>query len=621
MQTIKEIEYSYLGCIFDNPPERIVEALNAGTKQEWFSDTTCRLIWAAIESLLKKKSADKIRALLIIQEANALTLKRRSPFYGQQVTSDFIDETQRFRDSVDSARDKTIDAFATQLRTSYRGRALEQAMERAQNSLSASLDTSTPGIELVKQINAILADDGAEKDINVSDLLNNMTASYDKAYEEFAIKHNYNFVPGIPYPWDRVSHLTNGLMPGLHIIAARPSVGKTSYVIQCIIYWCSLGYKVAFNCLDMGVSEMIKRPVSNLAFVPMGRMERGRQMPDEAKRNADATEVLRQMWQDGRFIITYETDVDKFKNWCAMRHAAGKLDVAIVDYAQKFRLKTGRNSEYEVVTYAAGVLKEIANECLMPVIALSQLSRDNVKDPNGSRPPELSDLRGSGALEQDATSVVLLHKEFEVMKGWATDPPMQLIPPYKDPRQENEIRQALAAVKWNLAKNQNGATGEVPFVVYQPCFRWYMGDYKAPTKYEQFAKILADYRFMEEPFVSAELKGGVVYPEYWAQKCAIMCGDLGVRLPPGIESQLSEQDRERYREKLAKRSLRVGDDEVFARKLPQLSDNKHAVGEVSHDEQSVQEETSRNLQQEIEEFGTSTFAAPSDEPVWDDTPF
>ena len=128
-------------------------------------------------------------------------------------------------------------------------------------------------IELAKHIQNIQKDESPDAGVSVSSLIDNMMACYDKAYEEFAVKHNYNYIPGIPYPWDCVSHLTKGLNPGLHIIAARPSVGKTSFVNQCMTYWCSLGYKVAFDCLDMSTTELIKRPTANLSLVSMNRME------------------------------------------------------------------------------------------------------------------------------------------------------------------------------------------------------------------------------------------------------------------------------------------------------------------------------------------------------------
>ena len=543
MRQPKEIEYAFLGCIFDNPATRIPDALKVKANLDWFSDQSCRLAWAAIESVRKKTATEKIRPLVIIEEAIKIASRKKSPFFGQKITPEFIDEAKRFRDAAEKDETTTIAAYAPVLQEAAIGRKLNEAMDAARTEGKFS-SNSARMMELAKQIQQIQKDESPESGIDVSDLLDNMTANYDKGYEEFAVKHNYNYVPGIPYPWDCVSHLTKGLNPGLHIIAARPSVGKTSFILQCMNFWCDLGYRVAFDCLDMSVTEMIKRPVASISWVSPTRMEFGWAKPDEQFRVREATERVRDMGNKGLLTVTLEPDVDKLKSWAEIRHKAGKLDILVIDFAQRFRLK-GMASEYEIVTYAAGVLKQLSNECLMPVILLSQLSRDNVKDPNGKRPPELSDLRGSGALEQDATSVVLLHKVAEVNSQWRNDPPLYFVEQTEDPRLNNERSGSIAAVNWNLAKNQNGPTGELPFVVFQNCFRWYVGDTDA-DKAEQYQKIEADWRFLEEPFVTAEKNAAVVYPDYWPQKCAEVCGKLGLEIPSHIRDQLERWDIERY---------------------------------------------------------------------------
>ena len=371
-----------------------------------------------------------------------------------------------------------------------------------------------------------------------------MLACYDKSYEEFAVKHNYGYIPGIPYPWDCMSHMTGGLAPGLHIVAARPSVGKTSFVLQCCTFWNDLGYKIGFDCLDMSVTELVKRPVANLSWVSPKRCEKGWTNPDEQSRVRQAAAKVSEQGNLGLITWTVEPNVDKLKSWAEVRHRAGKLDILIVDFIQRFQVN-GATSEYEISTYASGVLKQLANECLIPVIALSQLSRDNVKDPNGKRPPELSDLRGSGALEQDATTVVLLHKVSDVITAWKSDPPLYFFRQTDDNRLTDEWLRAVSAVSWNLAKNQNGQTGYIPFVVFQQCFRWYVGNIDE-DKAEMYHRIMADWRFLEEPFVTAEKNGAVVYPDFWPQKCSEACGKLGLPIPSHIRDQLSNWDIDRY---------------------------------------------------------------------------
>ena len=559
MRDLKEIEFAFLGCIFDKPGTRIPEALKVRANENWFSDQSCRLVWVSIESLRKKTAVEKIKPLVIIEEAIRISNRKKSPFFGQKITPTFIDEAKRFRDAAEEGESPTIEAYAPVLQEAAKGRLLNEAMNQAKEDGRTNTERL---LALEKQIQKIQKDESPESDISISGLLDNMVATYDKGYEEFAVKHNYNYIPGIPFPWDCVSHLTKGLTPGLHIIAARPSVGKTSFVMQCINFWCDLGYKVAFDCLDMSVTELIKRPVANMAWVSPTRMEFGWASPEEQYRVREAVEKVRNYYTDGLMTWTLEPDVDKLKSWAEIRHRAGKLDILVIDFAQRFRLK-GTTSEYEIATYASGVLKQLANECLIPVILLSQLSRDNVKDPNGKRPPELSDLRGSGALEQDATSVVLLHKVKEVIDVWRNEPPLYFVDEANDDRLRDERATSISAVIWNLAKNQNGPTGEIPFVVFQNCFRWYIGD-RGGSGSTQFQKVEADWRFMEEPFATIEKKGAATYPKFWPQKCAEMCGKLGVEIPPQIKEQLNEWDLNRYNSLISERGKKMEEIKVSA---------------------------------------------------------
>lgn len=558
MRQPKEIEFAFLGCIFDNPPTRISDALKVKTNIDWFSDQTCRLVWTAIDTLRKKTPIEKIRPLVIIDEATRIANRKKSPFFGCKITTDFINEAKKFRDAAEDDETTTISAYAPILQEAAIGRKLNEAMDAARTEGKYS-SNSVRMMELAKQIQQIQKDESPESGIDVGTLLDNMQEAYDKGYEEFRVNHNFSYVPGIPFPWDCMSHLTEGLNPGLHIIAARPSVGKTSFILQCMTFWCELGYKVAFDCLDMSVTEMIKRPVANLSWVSPKRMKFGWATPEEQFRVREVSKKVRSWGDNGLLTITLEPDVDKLKAWAEIRHRAGKLDILVIDFAQRFRLK-GTASEYEIVTYASGVLKQLANECLMPVILLSQLSRDNVKDPNGKRPPELSDLRGSGALEQDATSVILLHKEAEVITQWRNEPPMYYVESTEDPRLNTERSSSIAAVTWNLAKNQNGATGEIPFVVFQNCFRWYVGDddpEEGNAAILKFQKIQADWRFMEQPFLAAEKNGAVKYPDYWVKKCAEFCGKLGLEIPPHIADQLDKWDVERYNKLKQEHSERI----------------------------------------------------------------
>lgn len=572
MRPLKEIEYAFFGCIFDNPPTRILEALDVGTKPEWFTEDKCRLMWEAIESIRKSKTIENLKALSIVQEATRLSRKKKSEFYGIEVKADFYDEAIHFRNNAIEAGEKSdIPSYAEILRAGSIDRRIRGAMAETNEELASSANTSAVGSQLANKLIGIISDESKSKDINVSELVDSMLASYDKAYDEYAIKKNYDYTNGIPMPWEKISHIMNGLQPGLHIVAARPSAGKTSFVLQCIDYWCACGYKVVFNCLDMAVSQIIKRPVANLSRVAIDRAERGLVIPVEDQRIKAAGYEVKKWYATERFNLLSEYDVNAFKTWCTIRHAAGKLDIAVVDYAQQLRIRGGGNkSENDRLTQVSAVLKSIAVELGIPVIALSQLSRDNVKDKNGAREPTIADLRGSGSLEQDAFSITLLHKDEGTINEWhANNPPLQLVPFTGDNKIDGKVMDAIGAVWWIHAKNQNGSTGRCPFVVYQNHYRWYVGDAKAEAgsgtakNLPKFSKILADWRFHEDPFLTLEQKNGgnsVIYPEHWVHKCARMCARMGLELPDSIKDMLTEEEINSHRQALIEFNRKVQED-------------------------------------------------------------
>lgn len=585
MRPLKEIEYSFFGCIFDNPPARILEALDVGAKPEWFTDDKCRLMWTAIENIRKNQTLENLKPLTIVQEAVRLTRKKKDEFSGIEITPAFYDEAIHFRSKADNGEKSDIVSYAEILRSGSIDRRIRGAMAETNDELSSASNSSAVGSQLANKLIGIISDETTSKDVNVTELLNGMFASYDRAYEEFAIKKNYDYVNGIPMPWEKISHIMNGLQPGLHIVAARPSVGKTSFVLQCIDFWCANGYKVVFNCLDMAVSQIIKRPAANLARVAIDRAERGLVTPIEQKRLKDAGATISDWYETGRFNLLSEYDVNSFKTWCTIRHSAGKLDIAVVDYAQQLRIRGGGNkSENDRLTQVSAILKSIAVELGIPVIALSQLSRDNVKDKNGSREPTIADLRGSGSLEQDAFSITLLHKDEGTMASWHNEaPPDQLVPRTGDDSIDEKVKDAMGAVWWIHAKNQNGSTGRYPFVVYQNHYRWYLGDNKADVGsgsnrfMPKFSKIMADWRFFEDPIKSLEEYGSVVYPNYWPQKCARMCASMGIELPDSILKDLREQDIQNHRQALIEFNRKKEEDRILAQQP--INPPQHMVSE------------------------------------------
>ena len=208
-------------------------------------------------------------------------------------------------------------------------------------------------------------------------------------------------------PWTNVNHFIQGWRPGaLYVIGARPSVGKTVAGFQAALSLCNRG-PVAFTSLEMSNTELELRMVSQEAKVDMGRITK-RQLT-----NADWERVgkARERWEHLPLFIDPSRDASMAQvarhAWSVKRKHG--LTAVVVDYLGLIEHPDSRKSEYEVVTETTRKLKLLAQALEVPVIALSQLSRKN--EGREQKTPQLSDLRSSGAIEQDADVVILMHRD------------------------------------------------------------------------------------------------------------------------------------------------------------------------------------------------------------------
>jgi hypothetical protein len=223
--------------------------------------------------------------------------------------------------------------------------------------------------------------------------------------------------------------------------------------------------------------------------------------------------------------MEHMTDIDKFKAWCIQRREQGKLDLVAVDYIQMLRAKGNFSSTNAELEYIAGELKDLATQYELPVLALSQLSRavTKVDGKNGGgaeqREPTMADLRGSGAIEQDATMVILLYNDEAAYRQWGDNGVPVSLDPYGDGRPPENKKPSVAPVWVKIEKNQNGDGGLFPFVVHHSTFTWFLGDPTAPKaegigvaggkNLQKFMRITPDRRTFAAIDIMAK-RGGIV---------------------------------------------------------------------------------------------------------------
>ena len=238
---------------------------------------------------------------------------------------------------------------------------------------------------------------------------------------------------GIETPWGNYNRLTNGLQPGeLTIIAARPAMGKTAFMLNMAAEFSRFDYRSAVFSLEMSRASLLTRLLIAESRVDSNRYKWGR-LNDEERRILTATLTRIREWP---LLLDDKADTNILEI-TAKCNKIPELRVVFVDYLQLLGT-TGRrqDSRATLVGEISRGLKLLARGLGVSVVALSQLNRG--PEEHGGRRPQLADLRDSGSIEQDADVVATIFRESE----------------YK---REREDLKGLAEV--DILKNRNGPTG------------------------------------------------------------------------------------------------------------------------------------------------------------------
>lgn len=258
--------------------------------------------------------------------------------------------------------------------------------------------------------------DSAEKNIfEISDAKSRSTfcSSADavkRVFEDLAKRaENRSVVTGVPTTYDRFDEYTAGLQPSdLIIIAARPSMGKTAFALN-IALRSAVRYSartVVFS-LEMSTEQLIQRMLCTLGKVNLADMRRGFLDDEDWTKLYDAAQYLSNapiFIDDTPALSTLE-----LRARCRRLKADQDIQLVIVDYLQLMRASRQIDSREQEISDISRTLKAIAKELNVPVVALSQLNR-KVEERTNKR-PMLSDLRESGAIEQDADVICFIYRD------------------------------------------------------------------------------------------------------------------------------------------------------------------------------------------------------------------
>ncbi len=222
-------------------------------------------------------------------------------------------------------------------------------------------------------------------------------------------------ITGVPSGFSTLDKVTYGWQPtDLVILAARPAVGKTAFALN-LVRNAALNSKkptpVAFFSLEMSSSQLVQRILSAESEIWLEKISRGK-MEDHEMQQLYKNGI--QKLQNAPIFIDDTPALNIFELRAKCRRLKNKHDLGmiIIDYLQLMSGtgdKRSSNREQEISTISRN-LKGLAKELGIPIIALSQLSREVEKRKDGEKMPQLSDLRESGAIEQDADMVMFLYR-------------------------------------------------------------------------------------------------------------------------------------------------------------------------------------------------------------------
>lgn len=208
-------------------------------------------------------------------------------------------------------------------------------------------------------------------------------------------------------PWAELDQVIGGWRPGgLYVIAARPGRGKSALALQIARGLAQSG-GVGFISLEMGQEELLKRLVASDGRVRMDPLVDQRLTKNDWLGFAHAAPAIRDL------DLYVRTDIDsplQMISWARSMHRLG-MRALVVDYLQLLRSDERQESREAALATITRSLKRLAQQLGIPVILLSQLNREGSQRKGKAARPQITDLRGSGAIEQDADVVLLLHRE------------------------------------------------------------------------------------------------------------------------------------------------------------------------------------------------------------------
>jgi len=294
-----------------------------------------------------------------------------------------------------------------------------------------------------------ILDDAEQKLFEVAE--GNIRKNYEKvdsvihqAIEELEAKsENKDGVSGVASGFMSLDRLTGGWQKNdMIVIAGRPSMGKTALVLSMARNAAvTFGKGVAFFSLEMSSIQLVNRLISAESGIPGDKIMRGQL---EEYEYSQIHSKIKELTEAPLYIDdTPALSIFEFRSKCRRLKQQHDIQLAVIDYLQLMSGGTSKGNREQEISTISRSIKEVAKELSIPIIALSQLSR-SVETRGGDKRPMLSDLRESGAIEQDADLVAFVYRP--AYYGLLVD------------EENNNIEDLTEII---ISKHRNGATGKI----------------------------------------------------------------------------------------------------------------------------------------------------------------
>lgn len=388
-----DAELYVLGSIIiDNS---IINSVIGKINPQDFYDENHRAIYQAMISLFKEET--KIEILSIIEELRRQKLNLS------------VDPKEYLLEIIDSVPS----TLTTPL---YIDIILEKAVEREllRNLREISDDILTGNLVFNKLLDK--TEDRLQtiiKKRRTSKFLPIAKAANEAYYQIERFTGNKSHVTGLSTGFERLDKATLGFQKGdLIILAARPSVGKSAFALNLAVNACkNSDAHIAFFSLEMSIEQLMMRLFSYQSYLAMSKIRKGHLTERELIILGHARNDLELL--NLYFDESNSSDIYEIRAKCRELKQTNQLDLIIIDYLQLVTGSKKFNRQEEVADISRN-LKILAKELNVPIIALSQLSRQ--VETRDEKRPVLSDLRESGSIEQDADIVMFLYRPEEAKK-------------------------------------------------------------------------------------------------------------------------------------------------------------------------------------------------------------